>query len=425
MSLSGIAWNLAGLALPLLAALLCMPPLLGGLGAETFGLLSLVWAATAISGLFDLGIGRACTKLVAEHRETQRKGALRPLAAQALWLSLAGGVLGSLLLLLTLATDLPALLRAPSTTAHDLQRTVILLALLIPLQTLGATLRGVAEGLQRFREVSLLRMLLGSSSFLAPWVLLPLQPGLPLLVAALLLTRALGLLAWFWVARLPKAPNAAPPTPTRLLASGGWLSLSAIISPLMVQADRFAIAALVSAAAVGAYTLPFDIVTQLLILPTAVGTVAYPALAALRAKQDHGAQRWLWTWGWRMGVVMASVCAISAWGLQHLLPWWLGTGLPSESIRIGQWLCLGVWVNAMGSLFYAWLHAQGRYRATALLHLLELPLYFGLLVLLLHSHGVIGAAWAWVARVSFDTLMLARLSLNNRVPRSAMRHSAA
>ena len=61
MRLSSIAWNAAGLAAPLVVALLCVPPLLQRLGTERFGLLALAWALTAISGLFDLGIGRAAT----------------------------------------------------------------------------------------------------------------------------------------------------------------------------------------------------------------------------------------------------------------------------------------------------------------------------------------------------------------------------
>jgi O-antigen/teichoic acid export membrane protein len=66
MKMSSIVWSFGGLGLPLLVALLAIPPLLHTLGPERFGLLSLAWTLTAMSGLFDLGLGRATTRLVAD-----------------------------------------------------------------------------------------------------------------------------------------------------------------------------------------------------------------------------------------------------------------------------------------------------------------------------------------------------------------------
>lgn len=407
MSLSGITWSIAGLAFPLLAALLCTPALLRGLGLELFGLLSLVWAMTALAGLFDLGIGRACTRWVAERQGEGGQDLRRPLA-QARRNSLLAGCAGGVLFALLALADLPALLKTEQITAESLRAAVLLLAPMLPLQALSATERGIAEGLQRFRAVSWVRMGMGSAVFVLPWLLLPLQPDLPLLVGVLLLSRVAGLLALRACARLD-APgrDARPAPPVSWWHAGGWLTVSAVVSPLMVQADRFAIAALVSAAAVGLYTLPFDLVTQLLIVPTAIGTVAYPALSALAARDPGQAQAWLSRWLGRLAALMGVLCLALGLLLEPLMQAWLGRALPSESLAIGRWLCLGVWINALGSLFYAHLHALGRYRDTACLHLVELPLYAGLLLVLLSQHGVLGAAWAWVVRVSADTCMLA------------------
>jgi len=61
-------------------------------------------------------------------------------------------------------------------------------------------------------------------------------------------------------------------------------------------------------------------------------------------------------------------------------------------------------------MYYAVLHAQGRADVTAKLHLIELPLFLISLTLLIQSHGLVGAAWAWVMRMVFDALMLSRLA---------------
>ena len=107
---------------------------------------------------------------------------------------------------------------------------------------------------------------------------------------------------------------------------------------------------------------------------------------------------------------MAAVTALVAWWLPALLNAWIGSALPAEAVSVGRWLCLGVWLNAIGSMYFAWLHAHGRFRATALLHLVELPLYLAVLVLLLKQLGVTGAAIAWALRVGFDSAMLAWLA---------------
>src|SRR5215207_2112075 len=58
--------NLIGQAVPLLVALLALPVLARSLGADRFGVLSLAWAILGYFSMFDLGLGRAVTKLVAE-----------------------------------------------------------------------------------------------------------------------------------------------------------------------------------------------------------------------------------------------------------------------------------------------------------------------------------------------------------------------
>ena len=59
-------WNLVGLGLPLLVALVSIPILIRGLGTDRFGILTLAWVVIGYFSLFDLGLGRAVTKLVAD-----------------------------------------------------------------------------------------------------------------------------------------------------------------------------------------------------------------------------------------------------------------------------------------------------------------------------------------------------------------------
>jgi O-antigen/teichoic acid export membrane protein len=61
-----VVWNLIGGGAPMLVAVFCIPILAKGLGTDRFGVLALAWALIGYTSLFDLGLGRALTQLVAK-----------------------------------------------------------------------------------------------------------------------------------------------------------------------------------------------------------------------------------------------------------------------------------------------------------------------------------------------------------------------
>src|SRR2546422_7955265 len=58
-------WNLVGNGAPMVVAVFCIPILIRSLGRERFGVLTLAWALIGYASLFDLGLGRALTPLLA------------------------------------------------------------------------------------------------------------------------------------------------------------------------------------------------------------------------------------------------------------------------------------------------------------------------------------------------------------------------
>ncbi|MGZ4898793.1 MAG: hypothetical protein ACXV8X_03975, partial [Candidatus Angelobacter sp.] len=66
-------WNLLGNCFPVAVAVVCLPVLKRGLGTERLGIISLAWVVIGYFGLFDLGLSRALTKLVAERIGQRRQ----------------------------------------------------------------------------------------------------------------------------------------------------------------------------------------------------------------------------------------------------------------------------------------------------------------------------------------------------------------
>src|SRR5260370_22399359 len=85
-------WNLLGQLLPMAVAVVAIPPLVRGLGVARFGVLSLAWIVVGYFSLFDLGIGRALTKLVADKLGAHDDHSIPPVARTAMLMLLLLGV---------------------------------------------------------------------------------------------------------------------------------------------------------------------------------------------------------------------------------------------------------------------------------------------------------------------------------------------
>src|SRR5258708_2252002 len=155
---SNTMWNLLGQLLPMAVAVLAIPPLVRALGLDRFGVLSLAWIVVGYFSLFDLGIGRALTKLVADKLGANDEHSIPPLVWTSLLLMLLLGGLGGLItqaispMLVHTGLKIPALLQG------EALRSFSLLALSIPVVTITSGLRGILEAQQRFRALNLIRI---------------------------------------------------------------------------------------------------------------------------------------------------------------------------------------------------------------------------------------------------------------------------
>lgn len=396
-------FNLIGLGAPLLVALLTLPVLLHGLGVERFGLLTLIWAVTSYFGLFDLGLGRALTQALARCLGQGERESIAPLTSTALGLMVALGVFGGLLLAALAPWGATVMKGVPD--VREAVQATWCMALVLPAITLTSGLRGALEGVHAFGWINLIRLPMGLWTFLGPWLSFQLWgPDLVRITAVLALGRVLGLLAHAWALRrcLPEARlwarwDRAWLGP--LARAGGWLTLSNVVSPLMGYVDRFLIGAMVSLTAVSYYATPYEIVTKLWILPGALVAVLLPRFAAAGARDWPLHGRMVESLFW----LLLPLCSGLAVFAHELLALWLGAGLAVHSAPLLQVFAFGVLINCLAHIPLTWLHGQGAFRRPALLHLFELPLFLLLLWALIQSQGLMGAVWAWLLRIGFDS----------------------
>jgi O-antigen/teichoic acid export membrane protein len=402
--------NLLGLGAPLLLALFTIPALMHGLGAERFGLLTLVWAVTSYFGLFDLGLGRALTQQLAILLDRGEHERIGPLSASALLLMAALGVVAGTLMALLAPWGVDLIKALPD--RREAIAACWVMGAAVPFIVVTAGLRGMLEACHAFEALNLVRLPMGAWTFVGPWLVLQWKgPDLLLITEALALGRVVGFVAHAWLAW-----RALPQLAGRLsweakwlrplLVSGGWLTLSNIVSPFMGYVDRFVIGATVSAAAVAYYATPQEIVTKLWIIPGALTAVLFPAFAAQAARKD--AQAWaLYDRAvWILFAVLLPICSVLGVGAEPILRLWIGRELAAHSAPILQVFSLGILINCLAHVPLTWLHGAGRFRAPALLHCAELPLFLLALWLFTSHWGLIGAAMAWLLRMAADAAAL-------------------
>lgn len=188
------------------------------------------------------------------------------------------------------------------------------------------------------------------------------------------------------------------------------MTVTNVIGPLMLLFDRFFISALVSVAAVAYYATPYEVVTKFLLLPSAIMGVMFPAFSASFEQDSQRAEVLFRRSVKSLLLVLFPLMLCTVALAQDGLKLWLGPEFAQHSFRVLQLLAVGVFLNSLAQVPFALLQGVGRPDVTAKLHLIELPVYLGLLWWLIGTRGIEGAAIAWSARVTVDAFFLFELA---------------
>jgi len=403
--------NFLGLAIPLALAFFVMPVAARHLGPARFGLIGLAWGVTEYLVLFDLGMGRAMVRFIADtlHRNPDD---LTEIASLATSIQLVAGIVGGA----AFAFFAPALVHAafhpPATISAEAVAMFRVVGFSLPVVLLLSGFRGILEGAQRFDLSSALRMTSSSASVAIPAIGAVAGASLPSIMWWILISRAI-VCALYLVAIRDALPTLRWRLPSRwsrsreLLSFGGWVLVSNVVSPVLGYFDRFALGAIAGVAAVGFYTAPFEGVTRLLLIAVSLAASLLPALTALETRGDRARSTELVSSSGRtLMVVMAPPLALIFAFAPILLQVWLGPAYAAQASLALRILTIGVFLNALAQLPFVTLYAFNRPDLPAKFHLAELVIHIPLTILLVREFGIAGAATAWTTRVGLDLCLL-------------------
>jgi O-antigen/teichoic acid export membrane protein len=408
-------WNFGASVASILIALLSVPILIRHLGAERFGVISLVWVVEGQFSLFDLGLSRALTKLVAEKLGLSREFDIPAIFWSSLLIMGVAGVFAGILLRILSPWLVHSVLKVAVTIQPETLKAFYLVALSLPIVISSAGLRGYLEAHQRFDLLSSVRVPISILSYLVPLLALPFSKTLTPVIIVLVIGRfvawAIHLSLCFRISPILRRQITVKGAPFRhMFGFGGWMTVTNVVSPIMVNLDRFLIGALISMAAVAYYVTPYEAVTKIWIIPSALSGVLFPAFAtALGQDRKRAAllfEKAITYIFLSLFPIILGVLALGHFGLKI----WLGAMFAQKCTTVLCFLAVGVFLNSLAQVPFWQIQAASRPDLAAKAHILELPFYLLMFWGLTKRYGINGAAAAWMLRTTADTAIMFWLS---------------
>ena len=404
--------NLLGEGWTFLVLIAAMPKLVAFLGETSFGLFSLAWVVIGYLTFLDVGVNRAATKFVSEHLAGQDDDSVRTVVRTALMANLALGLVGGSVIALLSPYLIHSVFKVSPSLEGQARLTFYAVGLAVPVLLVQGIFRAVLSSYQRFGWINVVN----AGATTAQWGLAALLAwkglGVAWVVFVTVVVRMIATAIYGVVLsrllpgiHLPGASSLS--MAFRLLRFGSWVSVSQLVSPALVYLDRMLIASFVSLGAVTLYTVPYEVMTRLRVIPSSMTGTLYPAFSerGLEGQQVHLEQLYERSIRYLLLLLMPGILLLVILG-SDVLTLWMGSAFARQTVAVLEILALGVLANSIALVPYNVLQAVGRPDLTGKFHLLELPPYVALCFVLIPRWGIRGAALASTFRFALDAALL-------------------
>ena len=399
--------NLLGQIIAVVISLATVPPLLRLVGDARYGVLLLVWVLLGYFSFFDLGVSQATNQRMATLRDANPGERSR-----LLWTALSmNGGLGLVAAAILYAVGYLVLGRFASideTLRMESLRALPWIAMALPVNLIASVLGGALQGREAFASVTVVNILgqLMAQCFplLVAWRW---SRSLELLIPAALVARGVTALLLGAACRvlvpLRGVPRYDGVLGRKLLGYGGWVTVSAVVGPIMSSLDRVVIAGIAGSEAVTYYGVPQGLAQRLLMLPNSLSAALFPRFASSVPEQRDALSEVSVR---ILASVMTPAIVAGMFLVGPFLRIWISPAFAAKATLAAQIILAGVWMNGLALIAHSSLQARGRPDLVAKAHAVELPVYIAILAGSLYQWGVAGAAIAWTVRVTGDAAVL-------------------
>lgn len=403
--------SLMGQIVPMFVVIIAIPYIVRGLGENGYGILSIALMVLGYFGFFDLGLGRATIKFVAENTSPDKVHKIPELVWSSIFvIAIIGSIVGIVSALLV-PYAISHMFNIPFAYLSQAKISLLIICGSLPLVLVNDALRGVLEGAQRFDIVILIKVPASICFYvLAPAAIffgMNVAGLIGILISIRLITTCIFL--FFCFREFPGLRNSFLITKhsIRSLASfGTWIMVSNVIGPFLGYLERLFIVYFLPVNMLTYYSIPFDLLSKLLIFSASIATVLFPYFSyegsrRLSAVRDVTARVLKY-----LLLVMTPLTALSIIFASEILSFWVGHEFSERSTAVMQILAMVFFLNAFAYIPYSSVQALGRPDLKAKLDLVILPMYSLCCWLLLPRYGIEGAAFTKLLSTVIDITVL-------------------
>jgi len=404
-----VVWNLAGVGLPLAAAFASIPFLINYYGSEGFGVLSIVWAFVGYFSIFDLGLSRALSQIISEKIGKKESNQLPSIIKTGLLLSLSLGVLAAIVSFFV-APIVISWLKISNSLINDVRSATFFLSLGLPFVVFSVALMGVLEAYEKFLEINVIRIFMGLGNFLMPVAAGGLGLGLVEATLGIVAVRFLTTIMYFALIVVDDDIELRGKFDAKiskmLFGFGAWVTVSNVISPILVQVDKFVVGATVGVKFLPIYSVPADMFGRMSFIPSAfIGAIFPKFVKCWSASNEEGLMVFKNTCNLmiKFSIIFLFIIIFS---VEKIFSIWIGDDFAKSASGVFVFLAIGFVFNSVARVPSMFVSAVGRPDLAAKMHIIELPVYTVLLYYFLVNFGVVGAAIGWCFRMALDMWLL-------------------
>jgi|Deesub1362A_J573_1020465.scaffolds.fasta_scaffold00073_85 O-antigen/teichoic acid export membrane protein len=396
-----IGLNYIGQAVLFVVFIFTVPYVVKGLGPDRYGIYAILWTLIGYFTFLELGIGRATTKFVASALGNGKTEEIPRIVLTVFLIMLGLGIIGTIIFFFITPYLVDSIFKVPDLLKEEMKSMFIMASPYIIMLLLQIQLRGVLEAYQRFDLINFIKIPSQIFTLVIPVIIVALNGTLPMLALALVTKEFVFCLIYmtFCIKVMPplKVSNLLTLEGLKTIASyAGWLSIAQIISALLLHnLQPFLIGLILSTTIVTFYSVPYDLVLKLLVIPNNIIVVLFPAFSTLEAasldklgKTFKSALKYL-------TILILPVSFIGIFFTEEIITLWLGKDF-EMSINILRIMMIGFFIMSIEGIFVALLLAVGRVKEISLFVLFIAPVYIIISVTFIKNIGVIGAAFSWL-----------------------------
>ncbi|HUJ78824.1 MAG TPA: flippase [Nitrospiria bacterium] len=406
-----VFWNFFGQGWLLVVAFFVTPYIVHRLGVGVYGILAFVGVVTGYFSFMEFGFGAALVKHIAQYQSQHEKEAIRRVFWSCVLVYVCLGSVGVTIMVVSA----PLLIDRLFHISQDMKALAFFVlyvgAFGFMLSMFSGVLGGALKAVNRFDLLNRIEVLLGTGQSGMTVMLLYNGYSVKGVILVDLCIRIVRVATYgiFTQRTFPFLGRPCWDTKSflTLLKYGGSVTISSIAGPVLVNTEKVFLGAVFPITALTYYTVPYSFLLKLLIIPSAISSVLFPAFSHYQSVRDEQTILELYNRGTLYTILLLSfpVMFLAIFS-QPFLTVWMGRDFALHSSAVLSILAVASLINAMAYPAAVALQGLGRPSIPAAFHLLEVIIHVPVSYFLIISHGLVGAALAWLLRVVIDTALL-------------------